>query len=70
MTEEELQEKLKEQAKKRQKEKARKKRQEEKELKVYKQTNQDYQKMINENRSDFGLPKKKVQKTMANFFKK
>ena len=70
MTEEELEEKLKEQAKKRQKEKARKKRQEEKELKVYKQTNQDYQKMINDNRSDFGLPKKKVQKTMANFFKK
>lgn len=70
MTEEELQEKLKEQAKKRQKEKARKKRQEEKELKVYKQTNQDYQKMINDNRSDFGLPKKKVQKTMSNFFKK
>ena len=70
MKEEELQEKLKEQAKKRQKEKAKKKRKEEKELKVYKQTNQDYQKMINDNRSDFGLPKKKVQKTMANFFKK
>lgn len=66
----ELQERLKEQAKQRQKEKARKKRQEEKELKVYKETNQDYQRMINENRSDYGLPKKKLQKTMANFFTK
>lgn len=70
MTEEELQEKLKEQAKQRQKEKAKKKRQEEKELKVYKETNQDYQRMINENRSDYGLPKKKLQKTMTNFIKK
>ena len=70
MKDEELQEKLKEQAKQRQKEKARKKRQEEKEIKVYKETDQDYQRMINENRNDYGLPKKKVQKTMASFFKK
>ena len=70
MKDEELEKKLEEQAKQRQKEKAKKKRQEEKELKVYKETNQGYQRMINGNRSDFGLPKKKVQKTMANFFKK
>ena len=70
MEEEELQAKLKQQAKKRQKEKAKKKRQEEKELKVYKETNQGYQKMINDNRVDYGLPKKKVQKTMASFFMK
>ena len=55
---------------KRQRAKAQKKRKEEKELKVYKETNAGYQKKINGNRKDFGLPKKKVQKTMANFFMK
>lgn len=55
---------------KRQRAKAQKKRKEEKELKVYKETDAGYQKKINGNRKDFGLPKKKVQKTMANFFVK
>lgn len=63
-------ERLEEQAKQRQKLKAQKKRKEEKELKVYKETNTDYQKKINDNRKDFGLPKKKVQKTMSSFFTK
>lgn len=61
---------MEEQAKQRQKLKAQKKRREEKELKVYKETNTDYQKKINDNRKDFGLPKKKVQKTMSSFFRK
>ena len=65
-----LEEKLKEQAKQRQKEKARKKRQEEKEMKMFKNTNVDYQRKINENRKDYGLAQKKIQHTMANFFKK
>jgi len=63
-------ERLEEQAKQRQKLKAQKKRKEEKELKVYKETNTEYQKKINDNRKDFGLPKKKVQKTMSSFFRK
>lgn len=66
----ELQEKLKEQANQRQKEKASKKRQEEKEIKIFKNTNVDYQRKINENRKDYGLPQNKIQHTMKNFFKK
>ena len=61
---------MEEEAKQRQKLKAQKKRMEEKELKVYKETNPEYQKKINDNRKDFGLPKKKVQKTMSSFFRK
>jgi len=65
-----LEERLKEQAKQRQKLKAQKKRKEEKELKLYKETNEEYQRKINENREDYGLSKKKVQKTMNSFFTK
>ena len=65
-----LEKRLEEQAKQRQKLKAQKKRREEKELKVYKETNTGYQKKINDNREDFGLPKNKVQKTMSSFFRK
>ena len=65
-----LERRLEEEAKQRQKLKAQKKRREEKELKVYKETNTGYQKKINDNRKDFGLPKNKVQKTMSSFFTK
>ena len=66
----ELEARLKEQAKQRQKEKAQKKRMEEKQMKIFKQTNVEYQKKINENRKDYGLNKQKIQKTMSSFFKK
>ena len=52
----------------RNREKAQKKREEEKELKFYKETNEDYQKKINNTRVEYGLDKKKVQKTMKVFF--
>ena len=66
----ELELRLKEQARQRAREKAQKKRQDEKEMKIFKETDLEFQRKINENRADYGLPKKKVQKTMANFFKK
>ena len=66
----ELEKKLKEQARQRAREKAQKKRREEKEMKIFKETNQEFQRKINENRTDYGLPKKKLQKTMRSYFKK
>jgi hypothetical protein len=61
-------EKMKEWARLRARAKAQKKRKEEKELKRYKETNAYYQKKINETRTEYGLKKKKVQKTMGSFF--
>lgn len=65
----ELEARLKEEAKKKQKEKAQKKRREEKEMKIFKETNIEYQKKINENRTCYGLKKNKIQQTIG-FFKK
>jgi len=61
-------EKIKERARLRARAKAQKKRKEEKELKRYKETNAEYQKKINDTRTEYGLKKKKVQKTMGSFF--
>ena len=61
-------EKIKERARLRARAKAQKKRREEKELKRYKETNAEYQKKINDTRIEYGLKKKKVQKTMGSFF--
>lgn len=63
-------EKIKQQARLRARAKAQKKRQEEKKLKRYKETNAEYQKKINDTRAQYGLKKKKVQKTMGSFFMK
>ena len=60
---------IKEAARKRAKEKARKKREEEKAMKIFKATDLEFQKKINTTRTHYGLGKKKIQKTVGNFFK-
>ena len=67
--EQDVQDAMKEAAKKRNKEKARKKREEEKALKIFKATDVTFQKQINTTRQFYGLEKKKIQKTVGNFFK-
>ena len=59
---------IKQAAREKAREKSRKKREQEKEMKIYKETNVEFQKKINTTRQHYGMGKKKIQKTVSAFF--